>query len=75
MEFINHNRLSNFVERIKEFPENYLHYFEQRSDTGLKLDLLQKYLFIPLDIFGQNIHNDKDAELERLRRLIDEMQE
>ncbi len=34
-----------------------LHYFEQRSDTGLKLDLLQKYLFVPLDIFGQNIQN------------------
>ena len=42
---------------FREFPEDYLHYFEQRSDTGLKLDLLQKYLFIPLDIFSRNIQN------------------
>lgn len=25
--------------------------FEQKSDTGLELNLLQKYIFIPLDIF------------------------
>ncbi len=43
---------------FREFPGDYLHYFEQHSDTGLKLDLLQKYLFIPLDIFGQNIQNE-----------------
>ena len=40
-----------------KFPNQYLHYFEQCSDTGLKLELLQKYLFIPLDIFRQNQHN------------------
>ena len=45
------------VGEFKKFPESYLHYFEQRSDTGLKLELLQKYLFIPLDIFGRNIQN------------------
>ncbi len=39
------------------FPDHYLHYFEQCSDTGLKLELLQKYLFIPLDIFHKNQHN------------------
>ena len=42
---------------FRRFPESYLHYFEQRSDTGLKLDLLQKYLFVPLDIFSRNIQN------------------
>lgn len=39
------------------FPATYLHYFEQRSDTGLELELLQKYLFIPLDIFREIQHN------------------
>lgn len=39
------------------FPDCYLHYFEQHSDTGLHLDLLQKYLFIPLDIFREKQHN------------------
>ena len=40
-----------------KFPNTYLHYFEQRSDTGLQLELLQKFLFIPLDIFRENQHN------------------
>ena len=35
----------------------YLHYFEQQSDTGLKIPLLQKYLFVPLDIFLKIQHN------------------
>ena len=39
------------------FPEEYLHYFEQRSNTGLELNLLQKYIFIPLDIFSKVIQN------------------
>lgn len=43
---------------FKEFPNNYLHYFEQQSDTGLKMELLQKYLFVPLDIFQKNKHNE-----------------
>lgn len=40
-----------------KFPNTYLHYFEQCSDTGLQLELLQKFLFIPLDIFRENQHN------------------
>ncbi len=40
-----------------EFPEQYLHHFGQTSDTGLKLQLLQNYVFIPLDIFKSAVHN------------------
>lgn len=39
------------------FPNDYLHYFEQKSNTDLELDLLQKYLFIPLDIFRKALDN------------------
>ena len=39
------------------FPETYFHSFSQHSDTGLQLNLLQKYLFVPLDIFRKNQHN------------------
>ncbi|MBQ8814665.1 MAG: PD-(D/E)XK nuclease family transposase [Lachnospiraceae bacterium] len=38
-------------------PEQYLHYFEQGSDTGLKLDLLQKYIFVPIDIYLKKKEN------------------
>ena len=34
-----------------QFSQKYFHMFEQKSDTGLELNLLQKYIFIPLDIF------------------------
>lgn len=36
------------------FPMESYHFFEQKSDTGLEMELLQKYLFIPLDIFLKN---------------------
>ena len=45
-------------EPFKHFPEEYLHYFEAKSNTGLELNLIQKYLFVPLDIF-KKIRHDK----------------
>lgn len=42
---------------FKDFPDIYRHFFQQKSDTGLELELLQKYVFIPLDIFQENRHN------------------
>ena len=40
------------------FPNDYVHYLEAVSDTGIKIDLLQKYIFVPLDIFQKNLHNN-----------------
>ena len=40
-----------------EFPNKYVHTFHQKSDTGLNIDLLQNYIFIPLDIFRENVQN------------------
>ena len=53
-----------FEKSIKEFhenPQNYIHKFNQQSDTGLELELLQKYVFIPLDIFRGIYHNDSKS--------------
>ena len=68
--------------------EEYLHYFSQQSDTGLEMELLQKFLFVPLDIFHENqqnkiIKNKLDAwllflssdEPEDILRLCDEYPE
>ncbi len=50
---------------FRTFPEAYLHRFEQRSDTGLSLELLQKYIFLPLDIFQRTMHNKSvDNEMD-----------
>ena len=43
--------------------EIYIHHFEQRSDTGVTMNLLQEYTFICLDIFSDIIHN-KDRKIE-----------
>lgn len=40
-----------------KFPDTYIHYFEQHSNTGIQLNLLQKYLFISIDIFLKYQHN------------------
>ena len=50
------------------YPSHFYHFFEQKSDTGLEMELLQKYLFIPLDIFqkrqqNESINNKRDAWL------------
>ena len=45
-------------QEFKQFPDHYIHYVEQKSDTGLELNLLQKYVFISLDIFKQKRHNE-----------------
>ena len=45
------------TEEFHSFPQEYLHHFTQQSDTGLELNLLQEYFFIPLDIFRKNIQN------------------
>ena len=45
------------TQEFHAFPDEYLHYFRQTSNTGLKLDLLQEYYFIPLDIFHEIIQN------------------
>ena len=39
------------------FPKTFLHHVEAKSDTGIELNMLQKYLFVPLDIFRKNMQN------------------
>ena len=48
-----------------EFENVFIHHFEQGTDTGLKINLLQEYNFIALDIFRKNIYNKAiQSELE-----------
>ena len=42
---------------FQKYPDEYIHIFMQKADTGLEMDLLQKYIFIPLDIFKNNVEN------------------
>ena len=43
------------TEDFHRFPEDYVHTFCPVSDTGLKLNLLQNYIFVPLDIFRKHL--------------------
>ena len=44
-------------------PDKYIHKFRQSSDTGLEMELLQKYIFVSIDNF-KNIHKNKDIDIE-----------
>ena len=48
----------NSPEEFLDYPNDMVHYFRQTSNTGLELDLLQEYFFIPLDIVNE-IHQNK----------------
>ncbi len=60
-----------FEQSPKQFKENsdkYIHRFQQKSNTGVNINLLQKYLFIPLDIF-KKIQQNEDGSLKLENRL------
>ena len=38
-----------------KFPDKYVHTITGQSDTGLELNVLQQYIFVPLDIFKENM--------------------
>ena len=43
---------------FQKFSNNYIHRFMLKSDTVVNINLLQEYLFIPLDIFKKNQQNE-----------------
>jgi hypothetical protein len=53
----------NSPEEFKKFPNEYVHFIQPTSDTGLKMNLLQQYFFIPLDIFEKCIQN-RDVRIQ-----------
>ncbi len=56
----------NSPKELKEYSTIYKHHAEQKWDTGLKVNLLQEYYYIPLDIFKKIQHNKDtiDGKLE-----------
>ena len=48
---------------FSRFPHQYIHRFSQKSDTGLSMELLHNYIFIPLDIFKKT-HQNKSISTE-----------
>lgn len=49
--------LEKSTEEFTEIKECYVHRSKQIFDSGLKLNLLQEFILIPLDIFTQIAHN------------------
>lgn len=45
------------LQEFHKYPNHYIHHMKQQSDTGLKLEMLQEFIFIPLDIFRNIQHN------------------
>lgn len=40
-----------------EFKNEYVHRFSTTSNTGINLNMLQNFIFIPIDIFLEKLHN------------------
>jgi len=50
---------------FKEYPNQWIHHFKQMSDTGVPMNLLLEYIYVPLDIFRENMENKPiETELE-----------
>ena len=75
---------------FKEYPDVYIHVLQQKSNSGIQIDIPQKFVYIPLDIFrekqhneGENIHNRLEAwltffcrdEPEMILKLIEQYPE
>lgn len=58
----------NSPKEFMEYSDSFIHRFEQQSNTGIQIDLLQKYVFISLDMFRviQQNENKKIAINSRL---------
>ncbi|RKM61181.1 hypothetical protein D6855_04595 [Butyrivibrio sp. CB08] len=50
--------LENSPAIFHEFEESFIHRFTSISDTGIKLNMLQNFIFIPIDIFLKKLHNE-----------------
>lgn len=55
---------------FQKFPDCYLHNFLQKSNTGLELNLLQRYIFVPLDIFRKKLHNNGNKVENKLEAWL-----
>lgn len=49
--------IEKFALVFPKFPNDYVHHARPVVDTGLKIDLLQEYVLIPLDIFRKKLYN------------------
>ncbi len=51
-----------FIEKspqiFHKYPDSFLHYFSESSNTGISLNLLQNFIFVPVDIFLNKLHNE-----------------
>ena len=57
--------LEKSPEEFKKYSDCFVHYFSTVSGSGLKLNLLQNFIFIPVDIFLEKLHNEGiNGELE-----------
>lgn len=50
--------LEKSTSEFQLFPQEYIHHSRQTFDTGLSIELIQEYVFIPLDVFRTIVHNN-----------------
>ena len=54
--------MENSPADFKNYMDENMHTFSAKSDTGMKLNMLQNIIFIPIDIFLQKLHNKNSID-------------
>lgn len=55
---------------FKEYPDVYLHVLQQKSNSGIQIEIPQKFVYIPLDIFREKQHNEGEDIHNRLEAWL-----
>lgn len=55
---------------FKEYPDVYLHVLQHKSNSGIQIDIPQKFVYIPLDIFKEKQHNEGEDIHNRLEAWL-----
>ena len=55
---------------FKEYPDVYLHVLQQKSNSGIQIDIPQKFVYIALDIFRKKQQNEDDGIHNKLEAWL-----
>ncbi|XCP86909.1 PD-(D/E)XK nuclease family transposase [Roseburia hominis] len=56
--------VENSGKEFRQMPKQYIHRGKVQFDTGLKMEFLQEFYFIPLDVFFEMKHNEGEATVK-----------
>ncbi|XCP85484.1 PD-(D/E)XK nuclease family transposase [Roseburia hominis] len=56
--------IENSSKEFRKLPGQYVHRGKMHFDTGIEMDFLQEFYFIPLDVFFEMKHNENELSIK-----------